>query len=75
VTLDAVAHFEAKLRFETDPSDVAAARASGEPVLLLDVRSRAAGDAGMCRVLFILPGENSPTGSPNCRRPTSRLLS
>jgi rhodanese-related sulfurtransferase len=46
VTLDAVAHFEAKLRFETDPSDVAAARAAGERLLLLDVRSRAAWDAG-----------------------------
>lgn len=43
---DAVAHFEAKLRFETDPSDVAAARTTGERLVLLDVRSRAAWDAG-----------------------------
>jgi rhodanese-related sulfurtransferase len=56
VTLDAVAHFEAKLRFETDPSDVAAARASGEPVLLLDVRSRAAWDAGHVPGALHLPG-------------------
>jgi rhodanese-related sulfurtransferase len=46
VTIDAVAHFETKLRFETDPSDVAAARAAGERLLLLDVRSRDAWDAG-----------------------------
>ena len=46
MTIDAVAHFEAKLRFETDPSDVAGARAAGERIVLLDVRSRAAWDAG-----------------------------
>jgi rhodanese-related sulfurtransferase len=46
VTSDAVAHFEAKLRFETDPSDVAAARARGERLLLVDVRSREAWNAG-----------------------------
>jgi rhodanese-related sulfurtransferase len=43
---DAVAHFAAKLRFETDPSDVAAARASGESMLLLDVRSKESWDQG-----------------------------
>ncbi|WP_054681028.1 rhodanese-like domain-containing protein [Microbacterium sp. No. 7] len=37
-----VAHFSAKLEHETDPSDVAAARAAGERFTLVDVRSAAA---------------------------------
>ena len=43
---DAIAHFSARLRFETDPSDVAAARTAGSALLLIDVRSRAAWDQG-----------------------------
>ncbi|MDT0275275.1 rhodanese-like domain-containing protein [Blastococcus goldschmidtiae] len=43
---DAVAHFSARLRFGTDPSDVAAARGTGADLLVLDVRSRAAWDQG-----------------------------
>ena len=43
---DAIAHFAAKLRHETDPSDVAAARTAGAELLLIDVRSRAAWDQG-----------------------------
>ena len=43
---DAIAHFSARLRFETDPSDVAAARTAGADLLLVDVRSRAAWDQG-----------------------------
>jgi hypothetical protein len=39
---DAIAHFAARLRYETDPSDVAAARTAGTDLLLVDVRSRAA---------------------------------
>jgi 3-mercaptopyruvate sulfurtransferase SseA len=62
VTNDAVRHFEAKLRFETDPSDVAAARAAGEQILLLDVRSRAAWDAGHVPGALHIPGEG--TGRP-----------
>jgi rhodanese-related sulfurtransferase len=56
VTIDAVAHFEAKLRFETDPSDVAAARAAGERFVLLDVRSRAAWDTGHVPGALHIPG-------------------
>jgi rhodanese-related sulfurtransferase len=56
VTIDAVAHFEAKLRFETDPSDVAAARAAGERFVLLDVRSRDAWDAGHVPGALHIPG-------------------
>ncbi|PPK93803.1 rhodanese-related sulfurtransferase [Kineococcus xinjiangensis] len=41
-TDDAVAHFAAKLRFEADPADVAAARAAGRGPLLVDVRDATA---------------------------------
>lgn len=44
--MDAADFFRAKLTFETDPSDVAAARAAGEPITLIDVRSRDAWDQG-----------------------------
>jgi hypothetical protein len=40
--MDAIAHFEAKLMFETDPSDVAAALAAGQDFVLIDSRSDAA---------------------------------
>lgn len=54
---EAVRHFAAKLRYETDPSDVAAARAAGETLIVLDVRSRAAWDQGH------VPGaQHLPTG-------------
>ena len=44
---DAVAHFAKRLRFETDCDDVAYALAGGAPeFVLVDVRSRAAFDAG-----------------------------
>jgi rhodanese-related sulfurtransferase len=43
----AIAHFRAKLRFETDPSDVAAAMATAEPgFVLIDSRGRAAWEQG-----------------------------
>ncbi len=38
--------FAAKLRHETDPSDVAAARAAGEGLVLVDVRDARAWDQG-----------------------------
>jgi rhodanese-related sulfurtransferase len=60
VTIDAIDHFEAKLRFETDPSDIAAARAAGERLLLLDVRSRAAWDAGHVPGAVHIPGGELP---------------
>ena len=45
--MDARAHFANRLAHETDVSDVAAALESGKPgFVLLDVRSRAAYDAG-----------------------------
>lgn len=45
-TSDAASWFERKLRHETDPSDVAAARAAAEPITVIDVRNRASFDQG-----------------------------
>ncbi|TXK18849.1 rhodanese-like domain-containing protein [Homoserinibacter sp. GY 40078] len=42
----AIAHFAAKLRYETDPSDVAAALAAGERFTLVDVRNHASWHQG-----------------------------
>lgn len=52
----AAAFFRAKLTFETDPSDVAAARASGHGPLLLDVRNQASWDQGHVPGATHLPG-------------------
>ncbi|MER7796309.1 rhodanese-like domain-containing protein [Microbacterium sp. NPDC096154] len=52
----AVEWFARKLRHETDPSDVAAARAAGHPITLVDVRSRAAWDQGHVPGAVHLPG-------------------
>ncbi|WP_282836543.1 rhodanese-like domain-containing protein [Microbacterium flavum] len=43
---DTLAYFAAKLRHETDPSDVYAAQKAGEAVVLVDVRSSEAWDQG-----------------------------
>ncbi|MFC5382719.1 rhodanese-like domain-containing protein [Aquipuribacter nitratireducens] len=44
--VSAEAWFTARLAFETDPADVAADRAAGRPLVLLDVRSRPAWEQG-----------------------------
>ena len=41
-TTEAVRHFSAKLRFETDPSDVKAALEAGERFVFIDTRGEAA---------------------------------
>lgn len=55
-TSAAVAYFARKLRHEIDPSDVAAARAAGEPLTIVDVRSRASFDQGHVPGAVHLPG-------------------
>ena len=55
-TSDAVAYFARRLRHETDPSDVAAARAAGEPLTIVDVRSRASYDQGHVPNAIHIPG-------------------
>lgn len=49
------AHYAARLAFETDPSDVAAAIAAGERVQLVDVRGRAAWNQGHAASAVHLP--------------------
>lgn len=45
-TAAALEHFAAKLRYETDPSDVAAALAAGDRFVLVDTRGHAAWHQG-----------------------------
>ena len=45
-TTAAIEHFAAKLRYETDPSDVAAAQAAGDRFVLVDTRGHAAWHQG-----------------------------
>lgn len=53
---DAVAHFLAKVAFETDPSDVHAAFESGEAdFVLIDTRSQSAWDQGHVRGAVHIP--------------------
>ncbi|GGH43401.1 rhodanese-like domain-containing protein [Microbacterium album] len=59
-TGDAIAWFERRLRHETDPADVAAARAAGEPTTVVDVRSRASFDQGHVPGALHLPARELP---------------
>jgi rhodanese-related sulfurtransferase len=56
----AVAHFGARLEFETDPSDVHAALARGDEVVVVDVRSVAAWRQGHVRGAVHLPAADIP---------------
>ncbi len=56
----AAAHFAAKLRRETDPADVAAARAARRAPLVIDVRSAAAWDQGHVPGSVHLPAAELP---------------
>lgn len=63
-TTPAIAHFAAKLRFETDPSDLAAARAGDDPPVVVDTRSRAAWDQGHIPGALHLPGSDLAERAP-----------
>ena len=54
-TTDATRHFAAKLRFETDPSDVRAAQEAGERFALIDTRGEAAWRQGRAIGAIHLP--------------------
>lgn len=56
----AVEHFAAKLRFETDPSDVAAAFAAGDEFVLVDVRGHASWHQGRIAGAIHLPHAEIP---------------
>ena len=51
----AIEHFAAKLRYETDASDVAAALAAGERLVLVDTRGHAAWHQGHAASALHLP--------------------
>ncbi len=53
--MNAAEHFAAKLAFETDPSDVAAAQSAGAIFVLIDSRSEAAWESGHVRGAVHLP--------------------
>jgi rhodanese-related sulfurtransferase len=57
---EAVDHFAAKLRFETDPSDVAAAFAAGDDFVLVDVRGHAPWHQGRIAGAIHLPHAQIP---------------
>lgn len=68
----AIEHFAAKLRYETDPSDVAAAQSTGERFVLVDTRGHAAWHQGRAVGAVHMPtveiGERAeseiPAGTP-----------
>lgn len=47
--IDARTYFGAKLAYEIDAADLAAARAAGSPPIVVDTRSHAAWDQGHLR--------------------------
>lgn len=69
---DATRHFAAKLRFETDPSDVRAAQLAGETFALIDTRGEGAWRQGRAAGAVHLPtaeiaeqaGALVPAGTP-----------
>ena len=65
---DAVAHFAARLRFETDPSDVRTAQLAGERFVLVDTRGDAAWRQGRATGAVHLPtariAEEAPATIP-----------
>lgn len=71
-SMDTAAYFLAKLRYETDPSDVYAAQRAGDTFVLVDVRGREAWEQGHVRGALHMPyreiAERAPveipTGTP-----------
>ena len=60
----AIAHFAAKLRYETDASDVAEALAAGERLALVDTRSHAAWHQGHAVGALHIPRAQVPDRAP-----------
>jgi rhodanese-related sulfurtransferase len=60
----AIEHFAAKLRFETDPSDVAAALAAGDDFVLVDSRGHAPWHQGRIAGAIHLPHAEIPQRAP-----------
>lgn len=60
----AAAHFAAKLEHETDPSDLAAARASATPPIIVDTRAQAGWDQGHIPGALHIPGPELAARAP-----------
>ncbi len=60
----AIDHFAAKLRYETDASDVAAALAAGERLVLVDTRGHAAWHQGHAAAALHMPTSEIPERAP-----------
>ena len=58
---DRVAHFSARLAFETDPSDVRADQLAGADAVLVDVRSRESWNQGRARGATHIPRQEIAT--------------
>ncbi len=61
---DAATHFAARLRFETDPSDVRTAQLAGERFVLVDTRSAAAWAQGRAVGALHLPTSRIERDAP-----------
>ncbi len=59
-----LAHFEAKLRFETDPSDVRSAQLAGENFVLVDSRGDAAWAQGRAEGAIHMPTATIASRAP-----------
>jgi rhodanese-related sulfurtransferase len=74
ICMDAIAHFEGKLQFETDPSDVAFALAAGEDFVLIDSRSGAAWERGHVRGAVHLPTAQIASQAPGLVPPGTPVV-
>ena len=60
----AIEHFAAKLRYETDPSDVAAAFAAGDRFVLVDTRGHSSWHQGRARGAVHIPRADIASRAP-----------
>ncbi len=72
--MDAAEFFAAKLAFETDPSDVHAARKAGEPLVVVDVRSDEAWAQGRVRGAVHMHYGEIATRAPREIPPDARVV-
>ena len=70
----AVEHFAAKLRFETDPSDVAAALAAGDEIVVVDVRGHSSWHQGRVTGAVHLPHAEIPERAASAIPPGAAVV-
>lgn len=71
---DALDYFSAKLRFETDASDVYAAQKAGDPFLLIDVRGQEAWDQGRISGAIHMPYREIADRAPAELDPSTEIV-